>query len=71
MKSDKVRIATLLDRKHAGEKIVMITAYDAPSARAVEAARSEPAWGSLIPIAEKYRPALILGSSRRRCSSEP
>ncbi len=45
-----------------------------PSVRvafAAAAARSDPACGSLIPIAEKYRPAAILGSSRCRCSSDP
>ena len=40
-------------------------------ARAAAAARSEPACGSLIPIAEKYCPAAIFGSIRRRCSSVP
>lgn len=38
MKSGKVRIATLLDRKRANEKIVMITAYDYPTGRLADEA---------------------------------
>jgi 3-methyl-2-oxobutanoate hydroxymethyltransferase len=38
MKSGKVRIATLLDRKRANEKIVMVTAYDYPTGRLADEA---------------------------------
>ena len=49
------------------EAVLLVTGGQSIAA----AARSEPACGSLIPIAEKYRPAASLGSIRCRCSSVP